>query len=170
MAKFSRQHREWRWAGAEQNPNNVYKGVRNVVGDIKVMNSCIKTLQPRFLNWLYKKAMKRFVARMNPRDRIFIPLMRFIRKYKNLCGFYKISYTNKNTETGSSNVVIIVNQKEKRVYIPRAMPISYLTRVFSVAYRCKDKILQMLCFEKLELEREEAISQLRAENFRLKNK
>ncbi len=166
MAKFSRQHREWRWSGGEQNPNNVYKGVRNVVGDIKVMKGCSKIMQPRFLNWLYTKVMRKLVSRMNIRDLWLMPLMRLIRKYKNLCGFYKITYTSKNTETGGSQVVVVLNEREKKVFIPRAMPIDYLTRVFSVAYRCKDEVLKMKVFEKLELDREEAMEMLRAENFK----
>lgn len=166
MGKFSRQHREWRWSGGEQNPNNVYKGVRNVVGDIKVMNGCKKIMQPIFLNWFYNKVMERLVSRMNLKDLWIQPLMKFIRKYKNLCGYYKITYTSKNTETGGSQVVVVLNQKEKKVFIPRAMPIEYLTRVFSVAYRCKDEILRMKVFEKLELDREEAMTMLRAENFK----
>ena len=110
--------------------------------------------------------MRKLVSRMNIRDLWLMPLMRLIRKYKNLCGFYKITYTSKNTETGGSQVVVVLNEREKKVFIPRAMPIDYLTRVFSVAYRCKDEVLKMKVFEKLELDREEAMEMLRAENFK----
>ena len=167
--KYSRQWAEWRNGVAEQNPNNIFKGYRNVVGEIKVMNSCRVVLKPLFLTWLYKKLMVHFVGRMSMHDTKFVAAMRFLKNYISFCGFFKISYTTKNTETGSSQVVVLINQKEKQIYIPTAMPIKYVTRLFRNAYRCLLKTLDLDVYDDLVLGREEAMSYLRGENFKIKD-
>ncbi len=165
FCKFPRHFGELEFVGGEQDPNNLYKDARRVVGEIRVYNGKKELLKPRFLMWLYEKFEKRFTNRMRYSDaKLFSGFMVLLNKYINACGYMKFTYkVMGNTETGA-NVSLSETGEKEFVYIPCANDIVYRTRAFREAYLCKNDKVRLKPWTSLYMTEERARSMLKSEN------
>ena len=164
MARFCRQHAEFRFVGTEQEPTNMYKGIRNVVAVIREFTSFETIFKPRFLSWWLERMKNHFInpwfgKGMNIRKakkwgKFLKALESFIKKV----GFFKIRYK----DYGRRDDCLTSKKKGDAIYLPCCADFIYDTRAFRVAYEARNLPIKMEIWSKMEMSAEEAKAFLRA--------
>lgn len=143
--RFCRHFAELRFVGTEQNGENTFKGLRNVVARVREMVKLEKVFKPLFLIWLYKRMMRHFI---NPlfgkgmrlrKAKKWGRLLKWLKGFTRKVGFLKISYK----DYGRNGDCVSGEKRTGVIYLPCCAEFEYDTRAFRNGYLAKDKPIIM---------------------------
>lgn len=168
-AKYCRQHGEFRYILCEQDFNNIYINVRRVVAENRVFTGKKVKLYPKFLDWLFNKLKMHFIKHMSMAEsKYFSTFMKNFEHFLKNVGFWQIKYkvkANVQTNAGDNKVVVLQDDEpETTIYLPKAMPFRYLTRVFRTTYKCLYEKIQLKSYVSLKFDRERAMQMIKKRN------
>lgn len=145
LAKFPRHFGDLHIITTEQGRDNVFKGLRNSAGRIRCMLKQQWILKPRILIWIYDKLLSKTEHMTRTKATFF----RVLNKVINAIGYRRYTYYDSGTED------LREVSKEKTFILPSFLNVTYDSRAFKNAYRCKDEPLKQSSWEHLRLSKEE---------------
>lgn len=171
FAKYMRHFCEFKFAGTEQNPRNIYLPLRSVSCDNRRFKDCEWVMKPKFLCWVFKKLKHHFLNKMYLWHAVaFSSFMEKFEKYINACGFWKLTWSSfGNIELGNvaskQQVITILQEgKDHFLYFPHCMEVKYNTRAYRSAYKPLCKKIELESWTSMNLTIAEAKSVLKSEN------
>lgn len=145
LAKFPRHFADLHIGTTEQGRDNMFKALRNSAGEIRCMLKQEWVLKPRLLIWIYDFLLEHTKNITKAKVTFF----RVLKKIINAIGYRRYTYYDSGTED------LREVSKEKTFILPSFLNVTYDSRAFKNAYRCKDEPLKQSSWEHLRLSKEE---------------
>lgn len=159
MVRFCRQHAEFRFIGTEQEGQNMYKGIRNVVALYREYYSFDYIFKPRVLTFIFSFLRDHFVSKMKLKSaKRWGGFMDKFEEFISKVGYIKLRYR----DFGHKDEVLPGKKGDGVLYFPCCSEFEYDTRAFRFAYKARNNEIKMDVFTSMKLSEEEAGAFLRA--------
>lgn len=145
FAKFPRHYGDFHIGSTEQGRDNMFKALRNSAGEIRCMLKQTWILKPKLLIWIYDFLMEH----TNKLTKATVNFFRILKQIINSIGYRRYTYYDSGTED------IKAVSGEKSFILPSFLNVTYDSRAFKNAYRCKDEPLNTSSWEHLRLSKAE---------------
>lgn len=145
MAKFPRHLGDFHFATTEQGKTNMLKDFRDSAAENKCMVEQRWILKPNILIWIYNFLLDH-ITKLTKYSTVFF---RVFNSINNSIGYRKYIYYDAGTEDRE------IQGKLKSFILPPYLNITYDSRAFKNAYRCKDQKLKVSSWNNLRLSKQE---------------